>query len=97
MLQKQDILELLRKFKKNKGATYDIIRLGIFGSAARGTAHEDSDIDVVVVLGKPDMFNLIGIKQDLEDEFKCKIDLVRHRENMNPFLKKRIDKEAVYV
>jgi uncharacterized protein len=97
MLQKPDILELLRKYKNNKGATYDIIRLGIFGSVARGTAHEDSDIDVVVVLGKPDMFNLIGIKQDLEDEFKCKIDLVRHRENMNPFLKKRIDEEAVYV
>lgn len=80
-----------------KGDYYDIVRIGIFGSRARYTAHDESDIDVVVVLGKPDMFNLIGIKQDLEEEFKCSIDLVRHRENMNPFLKKRIDKEAIYV
>lgn len=96
MLQKSDILESLRKFKKYKGSAYDIVRIGIFGSIARGTANDVSDIDVVV-LGKPDMFNLIGIKQDLEDEFRCKIDLVRRRENMNPFLKKRIDEEAVYV
>lgn len=97
MLQKSDILESLRKFKKFKGSDYDILRIGIFGSFARGTSNDDSDIDIVVVLGKPDMFHLIGIKQDLEDEFKCKVDIVRHRENMNPFLKKRIDEEAVYV
>ena len=97
MLQKSDILESLRKFKKYKGSAYDIVRIGIFGSIARGMVKDDSDIDVVVVLGKPDMFNLIGIKQDLEDEFRCKIDLVRRRENMNPFLKKMIDEEAVYV
>ena len=97
MLQKSDVLESLRKFKKYKGTAYGIARIGIFGSIARGMANDNSDIDVVVVLGKPDMFNFIGIKQDLEEEFKCKIDLVRHRENMNPFLKKRIDEEAVYV
>ena len=96
MLQKSDVLESLRKFKKYKGAAYGIARIGIFGSIAKGMANDDSDIDVVV-LGKSDIFNLIGIKQDLEEEFKCKIDLVRHRENMHPFLKKRIDEEAVYV
>ena len=65
MLKKTDILESLRKYKKYKGADYDIVRIDIFGSLARDVANDDSDIDVVVVLGKPDMFNLIGIKQDL--------------------------------
>lgn len=97
MLQKSDVLESLRKFKKSKGAAYGIARIGIFGSIAKGGADYDSDIDVVVVLRKPDIFNFIGIKQDLEEEFKCKIDLIRHRENMNPFLKKKIEEEAVYV
>jgi len=91
------IISSLRRFKELKGDHYDIVRIGIFGSRARHAAHDESDIDVVVVLGKPDMFNLIGIKQDLEEEFKCSIDLVRHRDNMNPFLKKRIEKEAIYV
>ncbi len=96
-MEKEEVIRILKRFKDLKGADYDIVRIGLFGSGARDMAHDESDIDVVVVLGKPDMFNLIGIKQDLEEEFKCRVDLVRHREKMNPFLKKRIEKEAVYV
>ena len=59
--------------------------------------NEESDIDVVVELGKPDLFYLIGIKQDLEEKFRRPVDIVRYRDTMNGFLKKRIDKEAVYV
>jgi len=40
---------------------------------------------------------LIGIKQDLEEQLNCPVDIVRYRDRMNEFLKKRIDKEAVYV
>jgi hypothetical protein len=76
---------------------YDIIKIGLFGSAARESMIEESDIDVVVELGKPDLFNLIGIKQDLEEQLHRSVDIVRYREKMNAFLKRRIDKEAVYV
>lgn len=96
-MKKDDVIQALRLFKNLKGDKYGIVSIGFFGSAARGTMDDKSDIDVVVVLGKPDMFNLVGIKQDLEDEFQCHVDLVRYREKMNPFLKKRIEKEAVYV
>jgi predicted nucleotidyltransferase len=40
---------------------------------------------------------MLGIKQDLEEIFSVSVDIIRYRENMNSFLKKRIDKEAVYV
>jgi len=76
---------------------YDIIKIGLFGSAARESMIEESDIDVVVELGKPDLFNLIGIKQDLEEQLHRSVDIVRYRGKMNAFLKRRIDKEAVYV
>jgi Nucleotidyltransferase domain. len=59
--------------------------------------NEASDIDVVVELERPDLFNLIGIKQDLEEQFGRSVDIVRYREKMNDFLKRRIDQEAVYV
>jgi predicted nucleotidyltransferase len=95
--RREIILKTLRAFKRLKGDRYDIVRIGLFGSAARSLVDEESDIDVVVILSRPDMFNLIGIKQDLEEEFQSHVDLVRYRDNMNPFLKKRIDKEAVYV
>jgi len=96
-MEKEDVIRILRQFKKLKGSNYDIVHIGLFGSVARDMINDQSDIDVVVVLGKPNMFNLIGIKQDLEEEFQRGVDLVRYREKMNPFLKKRIEKEAVYV
>ena len=92
-----EIMQTLRSFVEMNGDRYEIIRIGVFGSAARGSMNEQSDIDVVVELGKPDLFYLIGIKQDLEEKFHRPVDIVRYRDRMNAFLKKRIDKEAVYV
>jgi len=64
---------------------------------ARGNQTADSDIDVVVELTVPDMFMLIGIKQDLEEQLHCPVYIVRYRQTMNAFLKDRIDQEAIYV
>ncbi len=96
-MKKDEIIPILRRFKEMNRDRYEIIRIGVFGSAARGSMNEQSDIDVVVELGKPDLFYLIGIKQDLEEKFHRPVDIVRYRDRMNAFLKKRIDKEAVYV
>ena len=59
--------------------------------------NRDSDIDVVVELEKQDLFALMGIKQDLEEALSQPVDVVSYRENMNKFLKNRIQEEAVYV
>jgi len=97
-MQRDDILSVLKRFKRLNADRYNIVRLGLFGSGARDICEEESDIDVVVVLNKPNMFNLVGIKQDLEKQFQRHVvDIVRYRDKMNPFLKKRIEKEAVYV
>ena len=96
-MKRNDIIEILRRFKAENEKKYTIQTIGIFGSAARNSLHDRSDIDVVVKLENPDLFNLIGIKQDLEDQFHCAVDIVRYRENMNGFLKRRIDQEAVYA
>jgi len=96
-MQRDDIIQVLKRFKRFNADRYNIVRLGLFGSGARDICGEESDIDVVVVLSKPDMFNLVGIKQDLEKKFQCRVDIVRYRDKMNPFLKRRIEKEAIYV
>lgn len=96
-MEKDEIMHALRNFIALNRDRYEIIRLGVFGSAARDDMSEESDIDVVVELGKPDLFYLVGIKQDLEEKFHRPVDIVRYRETMNGFLKKRIDQEAVYV
>ncbi len=96
-MKKEEIIRSLHHFKELNKERYQIIKLGFFGSAARGSLTEGSDIDVVVELTVPDMFMLIGIKQDLEERLHCPVDIVRYRDKMNAFLKRRIDQEAVYV
>jgi len=96
-MERNEIIRTLRSFMDMNKERYEIIRIGLFGSAARDSMNELSDIDVVVELGKQDLFNIIGIKQDLEEQFSKPVDVISYREKMNQFLKKRIDKEAVYV
>jgi len=96
-MEKDEVIHALRNFIALNRDRYEIIRLGVFGSAARDDMNEESDIDVIVELGKPDLFYLVGIKQDLEEKFHRPVDIVRYRDTMNGFLKKRINKEAVYV
>ena len=96
-MEREEIIQLLKIFKEENKNKYHIKKLGIFGSVAKNRMKEESDIDIVVNLTKQDLFELIGIKQDLEERLKYSIDIVSYRETMNSFLKKRIDEEVVYV
>ena len=40
---------------------------------------------------------MVHIKEELESSLFSKVDIVRLRSKMNPFLRNRIDKEAIYV
>jgi predicted nucleotidyltransferase len=92
-----EILKILTAFKERCAERYGIISLGLFGSAARDKSRADSDVDIVIKLKKQDLFNMIGIKQDLEEKLHTSVDVISYRETMNAFLKNRIDKEAIYV
>ncbi|WP_457572389.1 nucleotidyltransferase family protein [Desulfovulcanus sp.] len=92
-----DVLDKLRKYKETHQEKFRFTRIGIFGSVARGTASEDSDIDIVIELKEPDLFFLGAIKTDLEVLFGRKVDIIRMRKKMNHFLRERIEKDAIYV
>jgi predicted nucleotidyltransferase len=96
-MKRDEIIKALRRFKEGNQQRYRIEKIGIFGSSARGDMKTESDIDVVVVLEKQDLFNLIGIKQDLEDQFGVPVDIVSYREKMNKYLKRRIEDEVLYA
>lgn len=55
---------------------YDVTRAGLFGSFVKNTQHAESDIDFVVELGKPSLFRLGQVKQDLEDVFGRDCDVI---------------------
>ena len=97
MMDKSEVLQVLRKYFDEFGQEYGIQSLGVFGSVARDGATDESDVDVVVRLEKPNLFTLSGIRIDLEERVNCHVDLINDRERMNPFLKERILKEVCYV
>lgn len=96
-MDKGEIIEILRGYKKEFAEEYRILDIGVFGSVARDEAGVESDVDVVIRISKPDLFMLVGIKEELEERLHRSVDIVTYRENMNRFLKKRIDEEAVYA
>ena len=96
-MSREEILAILKTFKQECAGKYGITALGLFGSAARDENRTDSDVDVVLKTKTPDPYNLVHIKKELEKQLRLKIDIVRLRDQMNPFLKNRIEKEAVYV
>lgn len=96
VLSKNEVLQELRLAKKELQARYGVTRIGIFGSVARGEANANSDVDVVVEM-KPNLFMRAGLKAELESRFGKPVDVVRYRQGMNDYLKRRIDREALYV
>ncbi|OGU36978.1 MAG: nucleotidyltransferase [Ignavibacteria bacterium GWB2_35_6b] len=95
MTEKDKIFDKVKKYKELHQKEYGIKRIGIFGSFVKKDSF--GDVDIVVDLDTPDLFKLIGIKQDLQEELGFNVDVIRYRESMNPYLKKHIDIEAVYV
>lgn len=96
-MTRNEVLQTLSRFQQTSRGEFGIVRIGVFGSAARDDITDESDVDVVVELAEADLLTLVGIKQELEELLNRPVDIVRYRERMNAFLKRRIDQEVVYV
>jgi predicted nucleotidyltransferase len=97
VLRQERLQALLKAFKEQRADRYHLRALGYFGSYARNEATEDSDVDIVFDTDSPNLFRTSAMRQELEDLLGCPVDVVRLRESMNPRLKDRIMREALYV
>lgn len=97
MKKTTEYIALLHKYMLDNANKYGIMRIGIFGSVARGEQHENSDVDVCVELKKPCMFYLVHIKEELQLLFGCAVDIVRLRDDMDEVLKQNIMEEGIYA
>ena len=97
-MDRNRILERLKAHAdaiRGMGAT----SLYLFGSAARGEATEESDIDLFIDYDPAQRFSLIdlvGIKQLLEEEMSAEVDIIT-RDSLHPMLKEDIERSAVRV
>ena len=97
MKTREQYLHLLAEFRKNRGKFYGIVRLGIFGSVARGEQNEGSDVDIYYE-GEPlSLLKTAALKEELESALDTHVDIIRLRKTMNNLLKNRIKKDGLYV
>ncbi|HDD45051.1 MAG TPA: nucleotidyltransferase [Candidatus Desulfofervidus auxilii] len=96
-MNREKILNELKRYKPILEKKYGISKLGVFGSVARGDVKNSSDVDVVVEIKNIDPFILLDIREELSKLLGCKVDLIRMRKNLNKILRKRIKKEVIYV
>jgi predicted nucleotidyltransferase len=69
-------------------------RVRVFGSVARDTDHEGSDIDLLVDMPTgTSMLQLVGLQMEIEDALGFKVDLCTESE-LHPALKARVLAEA---
>jgi uncharacterized protein len=91
------ILALLAQHKPYLKERYGITRLALFGSTARGTARESSDVDILVGFDGPATSDrYFGVQFYLEDLLGRPVDLVTEKA-LRAELRPHIEREAVDV
>ena len=76
------VIEILSK--------HDAVRIGIFGSWARGDANTESDLDVLVDFKKiKSLLTLVRIERELSEALGVKVDLLTEK-SISPHLIDRI-------
>ena len=97
VLTKEKILETLRNNKPFFEKELGVIRIGLFGSYAKGKQIADSDVDILVELKEPDYKSLISILILLEKELNSKIDLIRKGPHLREKFMSTVEKEIIYA
>lgn len=90
------ILDQIAAVRQELKDRYSVIRIGIFGSAARGEIRPDSDVDILIKLAEPTFDHYMDLKFRLEDILNRPVDLVME-ETVKPRLKQIIAKEVLYA
>ena len=97
MNTREQYIPILRKFVSEYGAEYGIMRLGLFGSVARGEQTETSDVDVYYEGPALGLKSLAGLPQALSEYLGAPVDVVRGHDGLNSSLRNRIMREVIYV
>ncbi len=95
--ERERVLDILRSFKKNKAEKYEITRMALFGSFARGEENADSDIDILISFKNPSLLVLSEVKLLLESIFKRKVDLISENTRTSRDFMDNIEKDLIYV
>jgi predicted nucleotidyltransferase len=97
MKTRDEVLKILREHKPLLLQNYQISGLGLFGSCARGSQTESSDVDVLVDYEKaPSLFKLLELRDYLSELLEMKVDIVT-RNGLKPRIREKVLSEVIYL
>jgi len=93
----QDIKNNLSVHTSDLIERYKIREIGIFGSYVKQRQSKDSDVDILVDFEEvPTLFDFVGLRDELSDILKIRVDLVM-KSGLKPRIGKRILEEVVLL
>ncbi len=95
-MTREKILNELSKNKNYMKQHFEVDKIGLFGSYAKGNQTEDSDIDIYVEFKHKTFDNLAGLWNYLEELYHKKIDLFHKHKNNNKVIISNIKKDVIY-
>ncbi len=77
---------------------HGVKRAALFGSIVRGEGTEESDVDLLIEFeGRKSLLDLAGLKIELEERLKRKVDVLTY-DSLHPLLKEKIlDEQQVIL
>lgn len=91
-----DIEKKLHALKPVLADRYKVKNIGLFGSYAKGTQAESSDIDILIDLQEPLGWDFFELKEYLESQLNRPVDLVT-RSALKEQLKQKILSQTKFV
>lgn len=96
MKRRDEILAYFRASRERFSRLYSVRQIGIFVSAARGEAEEESDLDVLVEMSEPTLDRYMDLKFEIEEALGTPVDPVM-ADTLKERLRPIIEKEVVYA
>lgn len=90
------VLAVLRDEASTLRLRFGVLRIGVFGSMARGEDQPHSDLDVLVTLKDPSFDRYMELKFHLEDRFARSVDLVMESA-LKPRIRDQVLREVRYA
>ena len=92
-----EIVEKLKELKPILKEKYGIEEFAVFGSVAKGIDTKDSDIDIAILkMNLKNGFDLVRAANFLQNALQRKVDIGTF-DSMKTFIKRRIEKDFIYV
>lgn len=96
-MDNSNIADTIKQLKPELQERFGITKLALFGSYARDDTTDSSDVDIAIVeMERKNGFLVAGAKRFLSEKLQKEVD-IGLLDSIRPFLRKRIEKEMLYV